>query len=98
MRSFLRHVFLVAVFLPAGTLCGNLPVFGAQVVDLSTRRVLVMDDRPEGVAARDFDEGGEPDIAAVHGYLSNGVVLFRGLGSGRFAPVTSFTTTDRPYA
>lgn len=98
MRSFLRHVFLVAVFLPAGTLCGDLPIFGAPVVDLSTRRVLAMDDRPEGVAAGDFDEDGEPDIAAVHGYLSNGVVLFRGLGSGRFAPATSLTTTDRPFA
>ncbi len=98
MKSFLRHVFLVAVLLPAWFLCGNLPIFGAPVVDLATRRVLAIDDRPEGVAVGDFDEDGEPDIAAVHGYLSNGVVLFRGLGSGRFAPVTRLTTTDRPYA
>lgn len=69
----------------------------APMIKLDTRRVLPLTDRVAGAAIGDFDEDGRTDVAAVHSYGSNGVELFRGLGSGRYAPAGSITTPGRPF-
>lgn len=69
----------------------------APIIELDTRRVLPLTDRVEGAALGDFDEDGKTDIASVHSYLSNGVEIFRGLGSGRYTPAGSITTSGRPF-
>ncbi|HEV8200046.1 MAG TPA: VCBS repeat-containing protein [Candidatus Polarisedimenticolia bacterium] len=65
-------------------------------IRLNTRLTIPMNDRVDGAAVGDFDQDGIPDIAVVHRYLGNGVVLFRGLGAGRFVQSASITTTSQP--
>ena len=91
----LRVVLAAAVasvawpFGPAGAMAGP-------PISLNTRLSIPMTDEADGAAIGDFDEDGIPDIAVVHGSLTYGVELFRGLASGRFESFASITTTTRP--
>ncbi|NOT35491.1 MAG: T9SS type A sorting domain-containing protein [Candidatus Eisenbacteria bacterium] len=52
-------------------------------------------DRPNGIAAGDFDEDGHTDLA-VCGYYSGKVEIFRGLGDGSFTNVLHLPAGPEP--